>query len=460
MNDHDPKASGNTGGEVGLVEAEMRDAIARVIESDLFSNTPRLREFLEYVANESIAGSKEKLRAKSIAFFVYQRDPVDERSSANVVRVEARRLRRLLEDYYETEGRDDSVRVYIDKGGYAPRFERQAHFKEKTKQETVIKQYSTISETRTRDIRVFQRKRWQLGAIGVICVTALSVVVTQLNAPQDAPADRSLRDEREALMERSPAALEAANLTAQARGLIYPVFDAERQRLTTELFRAAIEVDPNSAEAHAGAAQTLASQALLSLAGPQHDMFLAEANQMLERALELNASLAWTQSAAGWVAYVGGDYDAALRFSKRAASLAPNDGNVLDFYGVIAIMSGEWETAIDAASQSRAPLGANTRYADQNILAAARFHMGEYGEAARLIEANSAEGGPMSAPVVMYLAATYQAMDRERDGQRILALLNEDWPGIPAERILKRLHRDDENAMSVVNRLRALGWDR
>ena len=61
-----------------------------------------------------ITGNTDKLRAKSIAHFVYARDTADERSSANIVRVEARRLRRALEEYYGDQGRSDPVRVYID----------------------------------------------------------------------------------------------------------------------------------------------------------------------------------------------------------------------------------------------------------------------------------------------------------------------------------------------------------
>ncbi|WP_170405247.1 tetratricopeptide repeat protein [Ruegeria arenilitoris] len=458
MRDPASGTSENVGGDPRLREVEMRDAISRVLKSDLFSSTPRLREFLDFVAGETILGNTDKLRAKSIAHFVYDRDPVDERSSANLVRVEARRLRRLLEDYYETEGQSDPVRVHIDKGGYAPRFERQrVQFEKSAPEPTEASAYDGLAaaEIARRPAKHLLRVTAILGVIGLIALTVLYLL---LSDPTRTPAVKSERLEREALMERSPAALEAANLTAQARGLIYPIFDAERQRLTTELFRAAIDIDPNAAGAYAGAAQTLASQALLSIDGPQHDAFLGEANEMLARALKLNPSHAWSQSAAGWVAFVEGNFENAMRYSERAASLAPNDGNVLDFFGVVAVLSGAWETAVHAALQERQRAGANTRYADQNILAAARFHMGEFEEAARIIEDSNARGGPLSAPGVVYLAATYQALGRERDGQRMLALLEEDWPGFPAEVVLKRLHRREENALEVINRLRALGW--
>lgn len=456
MSDDARNLTDDSAREAGLGEAAKRDAISRVLGSELFSSTPRLHQFLAYVGNEAILGNEDRLRAKSIAHFVYQRDPVEERSSANVVRVEARRLRRLLEDYYESEGKSDPVRIHIDKGGYAPRFEKRAPAgvtpdpEDRDLQET-----SPGAEADTA-----RRPPWTwMAAMGLLVMAALGLATLQ--GDRRAPTGSIDMDRlgREALMEQSPAAVEAANLTAQARGLIYPVFDAERQRLTTELFRAAIEKDPNSVGAHAGAAQTLASLALLSISGPRHDALLEDARLMLARALELAPSDAWSQSAAGWVAFVDGDFESAMRHSERAVALAPNDGNVLDFYGVIAVMSGEWDKAIFAATQDRQRIGGNTRYADQNILAAARFHMGNYREAAKIIEANNAQGGPLSAPVVVYLAATYQALGREREGQRLVSLLEEDWPAFSADVVLKRLHRDTANAMEVLSRLRLLGWD-
>ena len=39
-----------------------------------------------------------------------------------IVRVEARRLRSKLKEYYEGEGRGDSVRIDFPKGSYVPTF--------------------------------------------------------------------------------------------------------------------------------------------------------------------------------------------------------------------------------------------------------------------------------------------------------------------------------------------------
>ncbi len=435
--------------EIG--EAEKRAVADRLLKSKTFSASPRLCDFLRYVTEEAILGRGADIRAKSIALSVYERTSVDEMTSANVVRVEARRLRRLLEDYYENEGSADPVRIHIDKGGYAPRFEQQAVGEEPS---PPASQEAPAPPPRERK---FNPVQLAIGiAVAVVLAAALYLTTDTSQAP-DQP--NTARLERQALMERSPAALEAANLVNQARGLIYPVFDANRQRLTAELFRAAIEIDPNSAGAHAGAAQTLASLALLSIDGPQHDAHLSEAYLFLERALALAPTDAWTQSAAGWVAFVARDYDNSARYSERALSLAPEDGNILDFYGVIAIFTGEFEKAAAAADRERERTGPNTRFAFLNILAAARFHQGDLAEAIRLIEESNATGGPLSAPGVFYLAAAYQSLGRTDDGLRMMKLLEQSWPDFPVERFIRRLHKSESEALKVIHPLQALGWN-
>ena len=51
---------------------------------------------------------------------VFGRDDSFDPQTDPVVRLEARRLRRALEHYYLTAGRDDPIRIEIPKGGYAP----------------------------------------------------------------------------------------------------------------------------------------------------------------------------------------------------------------------------------------------------------------------------------------------------------------------------------------------------
>jgi len=96
---------------------EIRDALERALSSDLFAQTLRLKNFLTYIVEETLAGRSDEIRGKTIAMDVYQRDPSDSDYSENFVRVDARMLRRRLVEYYATEGKNDPVAISVDKAG-------------------------------------------------------------------------------------------------------------------------------------------------------------------------------------------------------------------------------------------------------------------------------------------------------------------------------------------------------
>ncbi|WP_299666602.1 hypothetical protein [uncultured Ruegeria sp.] len=130
-----------------------------------------------------------------------------------------------------------------------------------------------------------------------------------------------------------------------------------------------------------------------------------------------------------------------MRLSERAVSLAPNDGNVLDFYGVGAILSGNPELGVSAGSRERKRTGPNTRFAYLNILGVAHFHTGVFEAAAPAFEEGNSGGGPLFAPGIIYLAAKRQAMCQPDEGKRLLDLLEESWPQFSVEAVLLRLLR-------------------
>jgi Tol biopolymer transport system component len=103
-------------------EQEVRHYLARLLASPQFSSSPRLREFLTYLVDEFFAARPENLKESLIGVNVFQR-PVgyDTRTDA-IVRVEARRLRLKLQEYYDGPGAGDEVRITLAKGTYVPEF--------------------------------------------------------------------------------------------------------------------------------------------------------------------------------------------------------------------------------------------------------------------------------------------------------------------------------------------------
>src|SRR5918996_6517398 len=103
-----------------------RTQLQRILDSPAFEASERRKRFLRYIVDESLAGRADRLKGYSIALAVFDRDDSFDPQTDPVVRLEARRLRRALEHYYLTAGRDDPIRIQIPKGGYAPICERQA----------------------------------------------------------------------------------------------------------------------------------------------------------------------------------------------------------------------------------------------------------------------------------------------------------------------------------------------
>lgn len=101
---------------------QLLDALARVLASDTFAEVFRLKKFLEYSANTTMAGQGDRLKGFVIACEVFEKEDPSDAQTTTVVRVEAGRLRRRLKDYYETEGKNDPIRISMPKGGYSTVF--------------------------------------------------------------------------------------------------------------------------------------------------------------------------------------------------------------------------------------------------------------------------------------------------------------------------------------------------
>ena len=84
-----------------------------------------MRQFLELIVENGVSGNGP-LKETVIGVQVFGR-PADYDPGADpIVRVEARRLRQKLRQYYDREGAADPVIVHLPTGGYAPEFEFRA----------------------------------------------------------------------------------------------------------------------------------------------------------------------------------------------------------------------------------------------------------------------------------------------------------------------------------------------
>ena len=100
----------------------LLDALSRVLDSKVFAEVFRLKKFLDYSVRETLAGRGERLKGFVNACEVFGKEDPSDAQTTTVVRVEAGRLRRRLDDYYRGEGKNDPFRISIPKGGYSASF--------------------------------------------------------------------------------------------------------------------------------------------------------------------------------------------------------------------------------------------------------------------------------------------------------------------------------------------------
>lgn len=114
------------GGTPDLSPAAVRDQLARLTASAAFQRAPRLRRFLGYCVERMLAGEGERLKEYSLGVDVFDRGPAFDPKVDPIVRVDARRLRKALADYYAGAGATDPVEIALPTGSYQPVFRLRA----------------------------------------------------------------------------------------------------------------------------------------------------------------------------------------------------------------------------------------------------------------------------------------------------------------------------------------------
>ncbi|WP_417321175.1 hypothetical protein [Emcibacter sp.] len=102
---------------------QIREQLERILDSDLFTNKNRPKRFLDYVVSESLEGREHLLKGYTLGIEVFDKDDDFDPHADAIVRVEAGRLRRLLEHYYLEEGASDPIHISLPKGTYVPQVE-------------------------------------------------------------------------------------------------------------------------------------------------------------------------------------------------------------------------------------------------------------------------------------------------------------------------------------------------
>jgi TolB-like protein/Tfp pilus assembly protein PilF len=101
---------------------KIYDELENVLKFYSFKNSTLLSSFLRYIVTETIDERQHFIKEYSIAVNALSRPTHFNPHDDAMVRIHAGRLRKLLTEYYSTDGKGNSVIIHVPKGGYVPEF--------------------------------------------------------------------------------------------------------------------------------------------------------------------------------------------------------------------------------------------------------------------------------------------------------------------------------------------------
>ncbi|WP_050602427.1 tetratricopeptide repeat protein [Ruegeria sp. 6PALISEP08] len=412
--------------------AEIETALKHVLQSDEFRGSSRMQSFLTYVVKEALSGRAENIRAKTIAMDVYGYDVDDLSKREGVVRVDAGRVRRKLDAYYERNGTSDPVIISLPIGSYAPEF--------------------TLRTNARRGARrpLFAAFLLTLSAFLIASIAGFYVWYGS--------SSTRLSKDRPIIYDVAPARIEAMNLCNAGRELIFPVVTLSRLRPALQIFETAVARDPDYFCGYAGAAQVKTMLALLQPERPDIEILLKQAEKNSARAIEFAPDDPWALSARAWFEFGSGNYDRALTLSGRAVQMAPQDPHIAEFDALILLYTSRFDQLLEQSDHYKQLAKSGGGLVFDNALGSAQFHSGEYAAAIKTFETTIARGGPFGPISAAYLMAAHWKNGERKEAQRLAGMFNQTWPDFPLETIKRRAFSTAEPVESLIDAMKAAGW--
>ncbi len=158
---------------------EKLEQLERVVQSQTLAGSPSLRVLLQYLVLKAISNEGIHLKEYIIATEVFGRSGDFDARIDSVVRVQAKRLRAKLQEYYELEGASDKVFIDLPKGHYTVFF---SYVRNNPTLELASEAETEISEMPAEPApKIDKEKIWRMGLTLAIIVLAVAVVVLTLS---------------------------------------------------------------------------------------------------------------------------------------------------------------------------------------------------------------------------------------------------------------------------------------
>ncbi len=149
---------------------EVRLQVARITAGRRFTAAPSLARFLNFIVRETTAGRGPALKEYLIGVDVFGRGETFDPRIDPIVRVQAGKLRKRLDEYYRREGASDEIIIDLPKGSYVPVFRNRG---------------VSIDAPACPAATPAHRKFWRRGAVILALAVALSVAVWRLVSQED-----------------------------------------------------------------------------------------------------------------------------------------------------------------------------------------------------------------------------------------------------------------------------------
>jgi hypothetical protein len=100
----------------------IRGQLELLVRDEVFRSSKRSVAFLKYVVEQTLNGSADQIKERTIGIEVFGRDPSYDTSLDHIVRTAATELRKKLATYYVDEKHRNELRMGLVPGSYIPRF--------------------------------------------------------------------------------------------------------------------------------------------------------------------------------------------------------------------------------------------------------------------------------------------------------------------------------------------------
>lgn len=100
----------------------VRAQLDLLVHDEVFRSSKRSVAFLRYVVEQTLSGSADLIKERTIGIEVFDRDPSYDTNADHIVRTAATELRKRLATYYVDEKHRAELRMGLVPGSYVPRF--------------------------------------------------------------------------------------------------------------------------------------------------------------------------------------------------------------------------------------------------------------------------------------------------------------------------------------------------